>query len=291
MGYKVDNAIIMAAGASSRFAPLSYEIPKALITVKGEVLLERQIRQLQEAGISKIIVVVGYMKERFSYLTEKMGVKIVENNAFNVRNNNSSIYAVREYLGNSYICSADNYFTVNPFEKEVDDAYYAGVYASGETREWCMETGSDGYVNHVEIGGENAWYMLGHAFWNETFSRKFKEILLREYDLQETADKLWEAIYKEHLDELKLKIRHYADDFIFEFDSLDELRTFDSSYINDTRSIILKRIASELGCLEGEITDIREIKDEAGIQAVGFEFMYGSDIYEYFYGQKNWRKR
>ena len=34
---KVDNAIIMAAGTANRFAPLSYEIHKALIEVKGEV--------------------------------------------------------------------------------------------------------------------------------------------------------------------------------------------------------------------------------------------------------------
>ena len=35
MAYKVENAVIMAAGLSSRFAPLSYEKPKALITVRG----------------------------------------------------------------------------------------------------------------------------------------------------------------------------------------------------------------------------------------------------------------
>ena len=48
---KVDNAIIMAAGTSSRFAPLSFERHKALIEVRGEILIERQIRQLREAGI------------------------------------------------------------------------------------------------------------------------------------------------------------------------------------------------------------------------------------------------
>ena len=37
---KVDNAIIMAAGTSSRFAPISYERHKALIEVKGEILIE-----------------------------------------------------------------------------------------------------------------------------------------------------------------------------------------------------------------------------------------------------------
>ena len=55
--YKVDNAIIMAAGTSSRFAPLSYEMPKALIEVKGEVLIERQIKQLLEVGIKEIYIV------------------------------------------------------------------------------------------------------------------------------------------------------------------------------------------------------------------------------------------
>jgi CTP:phosphocholine cytidylyltransferase-like protein len=59
MGYKVDNAVIMAAGTSSRFAPLSYERPKALIEVRGEVLIERQIKQLREAGIDDIIVVIA----------------------------------------------------------------------------------------------------------------------------------------------------------------------------------------------------------------------------------------
>lgn len=43
MSYKIDNAIIMAAGYASRFAPLSYEEPKALLNIKGEILIERQI--------------------------------------------------------------------------------------------------------------------------------------------------------------------------------------------------------------------------------------------------------
>ena len=62
--YRVDNAVIMAAGLSSRFAPISYEKPKGLLKVRGEVLIERQIRQLKEAGIDDITVVVGYKKER-----------------------------------------------------------------------------------------------------------------------------------------------------------------------------------------------------------------------------------
>lgn len=290
MGYKVDNAIIMAAGASSRFAPLSYEYPKALITVKGEVLIERQIRQLREAGIQKIIIVVGYMKEYFNYLKDKFGVIIVENNDYNVRNNNSTIYAARNYLGNSYICSADNYFTENPFESEVDDAYYAAVYADGETNEWCISDGDDGYIDSVVVGGRNSWVMMGHTFWTEEFSRRFSEILLNVYNNPETAGMLWESIYMNNLDTLKMRIRKYRYEDIYEFDSLDELRIFDTSYINNSHSVILKKISSDIGCTEGELKNITALKDPEIAEAVGFTFYYNNIQYEYNYKNEKWRK-
>ena len=69
---KVNNAIIMAAGTASRFAPLSFEKPKALIEVRGEILIERQIRQLRQAGITEIIIVTGYMADQFEYLKKNM---------------------------------------------------------------------------------------------------------------------------------------------------------------------------------------------------------------------------
>lgn len=288
MGYTVDNAIIMAAGTASRFAPLSYERPKALIEVKGEVLIERQIRQLKEAGINEIIVVVGYMKEQFAYLADKFGVTIVENDAYLVRNNNSTIHAVKQYLKNSYICSSDNYFSKNPFEREVDDAYYAAVYADGETKEWCMTEDENGYVNAVTVGGENAWFMLGHTFWSEPFSRAFLTILEEIYDLPETADLLWEAIYMAHLDVLKMKIRKYDSDVIFEFDTLDELREFDESYKTDTRSVILKNIAEQLGCEEKDIVNVTSYKDHTNA-AAGIHFDVCGQSYEYAYETKELR--
>lgn len=48
---KVDNAIIMADGTSSCFVPLSYERHKAMTVVKGEVLIERQIKQSMVTGV------------------------------------------------------------------------------------------------------------------------------------------------------------------------------------------------------------------------------------------------
>ena len=99
--YKVENAVIMAAGLSSRFVPISYEKPKGLLTVHGEVLIERQIEMLRETGIEDIIVVVGYKKELFFYLEEKYGVEIVVNLDYAKRNNNSTMMRIREKLGHT----------------------------------------------------------------------------------------------------------------------------------------------------------------------------------------------
>lgn len=285
----VDNAVIMAAGTSSRFAPLSYEMPKALITVKGEVLIERQIRQLKEAGVPEIYIVTGYKAEQFGYLEEKFGVHLIHNPDFLTRNNNASIYAVKDILKNTYICSADNYFAENPFEREVADCYYAAVYADGPTKEWCMDYDKDGIIRDVKIGGENAWYMLGHTFWDEKFSKKFVEILLNEYDLPATADLLWESIYINHINELSMKIRKYSDDVVFEFDTLDELREFDTTYIADTRSNILKAVSNELGCREEDIKQVTAFKDDTN-EAVGFTFTCNNDSYRYSYKEKILRR-
>lgn len=280
--YHVDNAVIMAAGVSSRFAPLSLEKPKALIEVRGEVLLERQIRQLREAGIRDIYVVVGYMAEKFDDLRQKYGVVLIRNDAYAERNNHSSIYAARDVIRNSYICSADNYFLKNPFEAEVEESYYAALLATGETNEWCMQEDADGYISHVTVGGRNSWYMLGHTFWSEHFSRSFLHFLDEEYDLPETKTMFWEDVFIRHLDALKMKLRKYPDDFILEFDSLDELRLFDCSYVADTRSPLLRQIAQRLNGAESEITQIFPLK--ASNAAVnGIEFLFHHQPYRYTY--------
>lgn len=280
---RVGNAVIMAAGTSARFAPLSYEMPKGLITVKGEVLIERQIRQLKEAGIGEIYIVTGYKAEEFQYLGEKFGVHLRHNPFYETRNNNSSIRAVEDILSNTYVCSADNYFSRSPFEPDVENAYYAALYSSGPTNEWCLETDKDGWITSVRIGGRDSWYMLGHTFWDTDFSHNFVRILNDVYDEPSTADKLWENIYMEHLDQLHMKIKKYPSDFIFEFDTLDELRCFDTSYIHDTRSKILKDVAETFGVEEKELIHITALKDSGTAEAVGFTFEVNGVRHTYLY--------
>ena len=95
------NAIILAAGKSGKLAPFTYERPKGMFKVKDEVLIERQIQQLKDAGVDEIYVVVGYMKEKFFYLEQKYDVKLIVNNEFSEKGNLYSLFVARKYLNNT----------------------------------------------------------------------------------------------------------------------------------------------------------------------------------------------
>lgn len=282
--YKVDNAVIMAAGMSTRLAPLSYETPKALLNVHGEVLIERQIRQLREAGIEEIFVVTGYKKECFSYLEEKLGVTLVENPYYEVRNNHSSLYVVREHLKNTYICCGDNYFTENVFRSEEEDSYYATVFETGKTDEWCVFSDENGRIREVEIGGCDQWVMKGHAFLTEPFNEKLRPCLEEVMKDEASANLFWEDLFILHRQEMPLYQKKFEGQKICEFDSLEELREFDPHYRNQSGSAIMENLAEILHCGEGEIQRIYPLKQ--GTHVVGIKFYCRGVNYRYEYAKK-----
>lgn len=277
--HKVENAVIMAAGMSSRFVPLSYERPKGVLKVHGEVLIERQIRQLQEVGITDITVVVGYMKEAFFYLEDAFGVRIVVNPDYAVRNNNSTLMLVRERLGNTYICSSDNYFTENVFEPYVYGAYYSATFFEGKTDEYCLTCGSGNRITRVSVGGEDQYGMLGHVYFDRAFSQHFVEILEAEYDLPQTAPKLWEDIYADHVRELNMAMRAYPKGIVYEFDSIADLREFDHDFLANVDSEILDNICELFGCTRNDVSSIKPIKE--GLTNLSFLFSVGGSAYVY----------
>ena len=276
------NAIIMAAGTSTRFAPLSYEKPKGLLEVKGEVLIERQIRQLLEAGITEIIVIVGYKADMFRYLEDKFGVTLVENEDYSIYNNTSSIIRVIDRLEDTYICSSDNYFPSNVFLEGAKGSYYSALYAEGQTNEYCLSEDTDGNITAVTVGGHDSWYMLGHVFFSKEFSEKFRTIMTEEYQDEKTRLGYWEDVYIRHIAELPpMKIRKYRPHEIEEFDSLAELRAFDPKYLNDTGSRIMRNICSVLSCEEKDIEDITVLKN--GMTNSSFRFTCKKDGRKYVY--------
>lgn len=244
----------MAAGTSSRFIPLSLEKPKGLLEVNGEVLIERQIRQLKEAGVEDVTIVTGYKAQSFEYLRDKYGVDLVHNEDYARYNNTSSIIRILDKLSDTFICCSDHYFSRNVFEDTADESYYAARYAEGLTGEYCLETDDNHYIKKVSVGGHDAWYMAGHVYFTDSFSRKFREIMSKEYCKESVRNGYWEDVYIQFIKDLPMQEKRYADSDIFEFDTLDELREFDNSYVADTRSKILKEICSRMSWKESDVS-------------------------------------
>lgn len=117
-------AVILAAGAGMRMIPLNMEVSKGLLEVNGEVLIERLIRQLQEVGIRKIYVVVGFMKEKYEYLMDAYGVELIVNPEYALKNNLHSLYLAREHLTNAYVIPCDSWCSHNPFSREELYSWY-----------------------------------------------------------------------------------------------------------------------------------------------------------------------
>lgn len=273
------NAIIMAAGTSSRFVPLSVECPKGLLEVKGEILIERQIRQLKEAGVCDITIVTGYKAAMFEYLRSKYGVDTVYNEDYDRYNNTSSIIRIIDRLSNTFICCSDHYFKNNVFLEPVNESYYAARYAKGATVEYCLTCDDKDFITKVSIGGNDAWYMAGHVFFNDLFSVRFRDIMTKEYTKESVRNGYWEDVYINHIKELPMQIRRYSDEDIFEFDTLDELRLFDESYVDNTRSKIVKQICRHLSCKDSDLHGFQKIKHEGDYLL--FSFFYEDKKYKY----------
>lgn len=64
------NAMILAAGRGERLRPLTDAIPKALVEVHGQSLLERHLATVRDAGIRTVVINLGWLGEE---IVERVG--------------------------------------------------------------------------------------------------------------------------------------------------------------------------------------------------------------------------
>ena len=278
--FKVHNAIIMAAGMSTRLAPLSFDKPKGLFDIKGEILIERQIKQLKEAGIDDITIVLGYKKESFFYLGEKYNIKILINPTYETKNNCETLYLARNIFSRTYICSCDQYFTINPFNKFEYETFYTSVYDNNDNIEPRVVLGTNDKILRLEKGKTDSCILLGFAFFDERFSSAFKELLEDKHPSGEFDNSFWENAFAKYINQLPpMFISKREKGTIFEFDNLKQLRDFDHKYIKNTESLIMQNISRVLNCHEGEIINFTPIQE--GLTNTSYTFIVRNQKYVY----------
>lgn len=277
---RTENAIILAAGASSRFVPHALEKPKCLWMFRGEILIERQIKQLQAAGIKSITLVTGYMNDQFTYLRDLFNIELVHNPYFATRNNISSLYLVREKLGQTYICSADNYFSENVFQPYDERPYYATRFANGPTSEWCVTTDDEGKITQVSIGGSDTYYMIGQVRLDTRAADRLRKQLEAAWINPDTHQLLWEEIYRQNLAHITLYCKPYPEDSILEFDSVDEIIAYDPAFLKKQNCRSLSAFCADNGLEPENCHSFEPLKIEGYTTAVGYRFTCHKQLYE-----------
>lgn len=282
--FKVDRAIIMAAGFGSRFVPLTFETPKGLLEVFGERMIERQIKQLNDVGIYDIVIVVGYLKEHFDYLIDKYNVKLVYNPDYSCKNNISTLHYAAEYIKgfNVYILSSDNWMRENMYHRYEPYSWYSSIYMEGNTNEWVLKFNKKHEITDIKVGGKDDYVMYGPVYFCKDFSNVFMPILEKAFFTPGSDDWYWENVL---MNEIKAKnndlpamhINPQPDNQVYEFENLEELRTFDDRYKENSGNVALELIAKVFDIPQSHIKGLRTLK--AGMTNKSFLFEVDGQSY------------
>lgn len=276
----VENAVILAAGGADVSAKSVYSEPKGLFMKDGETLIERQIRQLKEAGINDITVVVGYKQERYFFLEDKWGVRLVINPDLR-KNNIFSLYCAIDRLGSTYICSCDNYFPENPFSGYEYNSFHATVIKDNARNELLVRKNESGRILDVYSGDKSGECLYGHAYVDRQLSARLVRYLRAEIEDFRTSALFWEEFVGRHADNLTMYARRYSSDFVYEFDTIQEIQNISGLFLDNVSSRINEKICEVFRCGKSDIGDIRIL--QKGLSNILFTFAVcgsgGGEVY------------
>lgn len=95
-------AIILAAGLGKRLGNLTQNNTKCMVEIHGKTLIERSLDNLSAAGVSRVVLVIGYEGQKVIDLLgnsyANMELVYVENPIYDKTNNIYSLYLAKDYL-------------------------------------------------------------------------------------------------------------------------------------------------------------------------------------------------
>ena len=229
--YRVKRAIFLAAGFGSRLVPVTLNTPKPLVLVNNKMIIETLLDAVVAAGIEEIIIVVGYLSNRFKILTDKYpNIKFVYNKNYNKANNILSAKMVKNKFCNSYVFESDLYlYNSNLIRKYEYNSNFLG-FKVDQTDDWCFEV-EDGIITKEKLKGKDCYQMCGISYYDYEDGVKIKKDIEEVYN-SGMKDKYWEQVILDiKKDNYKIHIRECKRGDIIEIDTFAELQQIDKSYI------------------------------------------------------------
>lgn len=146
--FKIQRAIILAAGRGERLRPYTNATPKPLLKVKGKPIIEYSIEALQAKGIKDITIITGYRARQFNYLRSKYDVELRRNKRFNKGPNLWSLQLALDKIDDCVILDGDIIIKPAALRKFVAGSAYSYVKKKCAC-EWAIDV-IDGKITHVD---------------------------------------------------------------------------------------------------------------------------------------------
>jgi CTP:phosphocholine cytidylyltransferase-like protein/thiamine kinase-like enzyme len=253
---KPKNAIILAAGFGMRMVPINTEVPKGLLEIHGEPLIERLINQLHEVGIFDIDIVVGFLKEKYEYLIDKYGVNLVYNPDYAIKNNIYSLKLVLDKISNTYILPCDIWAEFNPFSTQELYSWYSISEMVDDDSNVRLNRQKE-LIPIAEGKGGNS--MIGISYLLEEQANIVRDNIRILCKDKEHYHSFWEEALFYKGQKMTIYARVYSVDKVVEINTYEQLREMD----NDSNSLdtnIISLIAKEMGAETKDIRDIIVLK-------------------------------
>ena len=249
------NAIILAAGYGLRMVPINMDCPKGLLTVDGEHLIDRLIKQLKEKEINDITVVVGFMKEKYEYLIDAFGVKLVYNKDYATKNNLHSLNCVVNQISNTYIIPCDIWCVKNPFS---DTEFYSWYMLNEliDSNSTVRVTRNQSIENIKKDQSGNK--MIGISYISENDSKQLKDNIKKLCKDIANDNVFWEkALFDMGNIEVNANIMLSSE--VTEINSYEQLRELDCTS-KELENESLEVISKTLNCKNEDIKNIKTLK-------------------------------
>ena len=255
-------AVILAAGMGSRLKDITKNKAKCMVEVNEIPLIKRMLEQLEAYDLTRIVIVVGYEKERLIEYIESLNINVpieyVVNEQYKETNNIYSLYLAKDYLKEeTLLLESDLIFEEQVLEKIVNTKE-ANVAVVAKYENWM-----DGTVTLLDqhqiikkiVAKSEFKYEDIDKYYKTVNIYKFSAEFLNQYYipfLEFHCNTLGVNSYYEQvlsmlidLDKLELYALCLEREVWYEIDDLQDLNIAESLF--DTEALKLKKVYSRYG--------------------------------------------
>ena len=237
---KITTALLLAAGTGSRLRPLGLDAPKCLTIVGGKPILGRLIDNLKLQGITRLVVVTGYLDSRIREFLQRHATGIQVDYVFNpyyqTTNNIYSLWLARQQIREPFLLiESDLIFDASMLTDMLhpDKIALSNIlpWMNGTTVELDTRKGVSAFHVRHDIKDKLRYktvniYSLSLLSWQKAIER------LNHYVSGERLGEYYEAVFADMVadDALRFEAVFFAENRWYEIDTVRDLHQADRMY-------------------------------------------------------------